>query len=69
MELQQTTRPVLYSTDGLREALSLRSSNTVRSLVRRGAPHYRVGHIFRFDLDDVRTWLRNETDKVEGSTG
>ena len=69
MELEQTRRPVLYSTEGLREALSLKSSDTVRALVRRGAPHYRIGHMFRFDLGDVRMWLQDETDKAEGSTG
>lgn len=48
MELQQTTRPVLYSTDGLREALSLRSSNTVRSLFDEG--HHTIESAICLDL-------------------
>ena len=36
------------------------SDSTVRRLIKKGLPHYKAGNDYRFDLDEVKEYLRGE---------
>lgn len=40
---------------------------TLWNLRKKGLPHYRVGSLIRYDLDEVTQWLRAETPDKENS--
>jgi len=53
-------RPVqkLLDTSEISQFLQV-TPQTVKKLRDEGMPHIRVGEVFRFDLDDVRAWLKS----------
>jgi len=50
-------RKRLLTIDEIGEYLQV-SRTTVYKLLDQGMPNYRVGHVARFDVDEVLAWLR-----------
>lgn len=36
------------------------SNTTIMKWIEQGVPHYKQGRTYRFDLDEVKAWLKKE---------
>lgn len=36
-------------------------TNTLTKWMKKGVPHYKVGNVLRYDLDEVKAWMKNNT--------
>lgn len=50
----------LVSVDVAAEALGIGRQFLYRAVASRGAPHYRAGRALRFDVEELREWMRKE---------
>lgn len=39
--------------------------NTVYNYIKLGMPHYKIGKELRFELEEVKEWLRNKNNNME----
>lgn len=55
----------MITTKELSEYLKIHE-NTIYSYIKRGMPYYKIGpKQFRFELEEVKKWLKEQTDKQE----
>lgn len=56
-------KKLLMSVDDLRELL-LCCDSTVRKLLAKGLPYYRLGRVYRFDQAEVLAWIKQNGEKL-----
>jgi excisionase family DNA binding protein len=54
----------MINTKELTEYLKVHE-NTIYAYIKKGLPHYRIGKELRFELEEVKEWLKNRTNKDE----
>ena len=64
---EQTER--LLDTKELMSYLGITSRATIRSYIKRGMPAYRVGLGYRFILNEIIQWIRNNQRVKKGING
>ena len=37
--------------------------NTIYNLIEKGMPHYKVGKVLRFNLEEIKEWLKQQKEK------
>jgi excisionase family DNA binding protein len=55
---------IMITTKELVEYLKIHE-NTIYNYIKEGLPHYRVGKEYRFEIEEVKTWLKEKTVKTE----
>lgn len=50
----------MLNTKELTEYLKIHE-NTVYNYIKQGLPHYRIGKELRFELEEVKQWLKEKT--------
>ena len=55
----------MITTKELMEYLKIHE-NTIYNYIKEGMPHYRVGKEYRFEIEDVKAWLKEKTMKIDG---
>ena len=54
----------MINTEELKEYLKVHE-NTIYNYIKEGMPYYKIGNrSFRFELDEVKEWLKNRTLKI-----